>query len=253
VKLQALNLGSKLALSNPDQTMKIFTYLLTLAKFDVNYDVRDRGRLLRRLLINSAPESILGQHTQSLVMTSKPAPVIPSSVGQDADGAFFIAGTISSLVKHTIPGYSPLPSWGEADSDPVLRNPPRTEYTDVSYGLRGFGSANSTMPGFGSDSFSGSNGSPAFSRPAQTAFSPATMGYSSRADFEKAFWGDGSDDERSRSRSRSTSRSRSRSRGRSNSRSRSRSRSRSWSRSRSRSPTPERPRSRSPSPAHEEF
>ena len=47
VKLQALNLGSKLFFHNPDQTKLMFRYILELASFDLNYDVRDRARMLK--------------------------------------------------------------------------------------------------------------------------------------------------------------------------------------------------------------
>lgn len=52
VKMQILNLGAKLHLSNPDQTTPIFLYILDLSKFDMNYDIRDRARLIRTLVLN---------------------------------------------------------------------------------------------------------------------------------------------------------------------------------------------------------
>lgn len=52
VKMQVLNLGAKLHLTNSQQTTPIFLYVLDLAKFDMNYDIRDRARLMRMLLLN---------------------------------------------------------------------------------------------------------------------------------------------------------------------------------------------------------
>ena len=52
MKLQILNLGAKLFLRNPQQTALIFQYVLSMAKYDVNYDVRDRARLMRVALFN---------------------------------------------------------------------------------------------------------------------------------------------------------------------------------------------------------
>jgi len=49
VKLQVLNLSAKLMVKNPDQTALMSQYIFNLAKYDVNYDIRDRGRLLRHL------------------------------------------------------------------------------------------------------------------------------------------------------------------------------------------------------------
>ena len=42
VKLQILNLAAKLCLANPKQTKLLAQYVLSLAKYDQNYDVRDQ-------------------------------------------------------------------------------------------------------------------------------------------------------------------------------------------------------------------
>ena len=44
VKLQILNLSVKLILTNPAQTTLLTQYVLNLAKYDMNYDIRDRAR-----------------------------------------------------------------------------------------------------------------------------------------------------------------------------------------------------------------
>jgi AP-3 complex subunit beta len=46
VKLQILNLAAKLCLVNPKQTKLLAQYVLSLAKYDQNYDVRDQVPLL---------------------------------------------------------------------------------------------------------------------------------------------------------------------------------------------------------------
>lgn len=51
VKLQILNLGAKLHLSNPEQCSALFRYVCSVAKFDANYDTRDRCRF------NSSPNT----------------------------------------------------------------------------------------------------------------------------------------------------------------------------------------------------
>lgn len=78
MKLQILNLGTKLFLTNPDQTMQIFDYVLTLAKYDTNYDVRDRCRLMKKILFNTAN---LKDKAARLFINKKPVPteVNPSS------------------------------------------------------------------------------------------------------------------------------------------------------------------------------
>jgi len=75
VKQQVLNLGSKLVQNNPEQTMQLFQYVLDLASYDLNYDVRDRARLMRRIMISSSCP-ILGANAKRLFITKKPAPVL---------------------------------------------------------------------------------------------------------------------------------------------------------------------------------
>jgi AP-3 complex subunit beta len=82
VKMQVLNLGAKLHLSNYDQATPIFLYVLDLAKFDMNYDIRDRARLMRVMLFdkdNKVPS--LSSHAKELFVHQKPAPTISSSSG----------------------------------------------------------------------------------------------------------------------------------------------------------------------------
>lgn len=51
MKLQVLNLSAKLCLTNPKQTKLLCQYVLNMAKYDLNYDIRDRARFLRTLLV----------------------------------------------------------------------------------------------------------------------------------------------------------------------------------------------------------
>lgn len=47
VKLQTLNLAVKLAVINSKNITLLVQYVLNLAKYDQNYDIRDRARFLR--------------------------------------------------------------------------------------------------------------------------------------------------------------------------------------------------------------
>ena len=47
-KLQILNLGAKLLLTNAAETKAFFVHILNVAKYDKNYDIRDRARLMRQ-------------------------------------------------------------------------------------------------------------------------------------------------------------------------------------------------------------
>lgn len=51
MKLQTVNLAAKLCISNPRQTKSLCQYILNMAKYDQNYDIRDRARFLRQLVL----------------------------------------------------------------------------------------------------------------------------------------------------------------------------------------------------------
>ena len=50
-----VNLAAKLCITNPKQTKVLCQYVLNLAKYDQNYDIRDRARFLRQLVL---PEEV---------------------------------------------------------------------------------------------------------------------------------------------------------------------------------------------------
>ncbi|XVE69200.1 hypothetical protein DITRI_Ditri09bG0132500 [Diplodiscus trichospermus] len=119
-KLQILNTVSKVLLgaTGEDQWTfkKIFSYLVELAECDLNYDVRDRARLLKKLLsrtlVSQAPEEgrkglsekdlhvvaecILGRQTREVKAES-------------INYRFYLPGSLSQIVLHAAPGYEPLP------------------------------------------------------------------------------------------------------------------------------------------------
>jgi AP-3 complex subunit beta len=96
VKLQITNLGAKLYSLNPtDQVLNLlFQYVLNLARYDLNYDIRDRARLLRGLILingrkditsdngeieetqssNSVKSSILKENLKQILLCEKEAP-----------------------------------------------------------------------------------------------------------------------------------------------------------------------------------
>ena len=57
VKLQALTLAAKLLVLSPahDTLTQLAKYVFALARYDLNYDVRDRGRMLQQLLAGVVP------------------------------------------------------------------------------------------------------------------------------------------------------------------------------------------------------
>ena len=53
VKLQVLNLACKLALKEPASCEPLFRYVLEMARYDMDFDLRDRARLMRVTLLGA--------------------------------------------------------------------------------------------------------------------------------------------------------------------------------------------------------
>ena len=107
VKLQIMNLGSKLLNTNPEQTKEFFKHILTLAKYDKSYDIRDRARILNKILFNSGGNfTNLSSNSKRLFLTTKPKPNIenPSRARER-----FVLGSLSHLLCKTADNYIPLP------------------------------------------------------------------------------------------------------------------------------------------------
>lgn len=120
VKLQILNLGVKLYIANPKQVNLLVQYMFSLAKYDQNYDIRDRARFLRTLLLNSdeaCPN--LGKHVKRILLAPKPAPVLQSAY-RDSDQ--FQLGTLSHAISARCSGYYDLPPFPTVAPDPAVRN-----------------------------------------------------------------------------------------------------------------------------------
>jgi AP-3 complex subunit beta len=85
VKLQILNLATKLTITNSKQTRLLCQYVFSLAKYDMNYDIRDRARFLRQLILpaitgdkTQSAGGALAKHAKKIFLASKPAPVLES-------------------------------------------------------------------------------------------------------------------------------------------------------------------------------
>lgn len=200
VKLQILNLGCKLYLSIPDQTTKLFQYILNLSRYDTDYDIRDKCRVIRRVIFNPNEQtSILSQHSKDLLITSKPVPIMGRISKEDSDGDAFYIGTISSLIGRTIDGYNKLPNWSTETVAAELRNVVKKEY-QPSFGSIASQGIGSRMPGmgyrkegFGGQSHQSNQSFGNIPAPTQTAHSIA--GFSTKEEYEKNFWGDDDDDD----------------------------------------------------------
>ncbi|XP_060175442.1 AP3-complex subunit beta-A isoform X1 [Lycium barbarum] len=120
-KLQILNAMVKVLLHAEGEALSTFktllNYVLELAKCDLNYDIRDRARLLQKLLSHyigtheleesahrAAPDSALHVLAGHLFgRETKPSPSEPLAY------RFYLPGSLSLMVLHAAPGYEPLP------------------------------------------------------------------------------------------------------------------------------------------------
>ncbi|XP_039629498.1 AP-3 complex subunit beta-2 [Polypterus senegalus] len=129
VKLQILNLAAKLYLTNLKQTKLLAQYVLNLAKYDQNYDIRDRARFIRQLIVPLDKGGILSKYAKKLFLALKPAPVLESPF-KDRD--HFQLGSLSHLLNAKAVGYQELPDWPEMAPDPSVRNVEVPEWTKCS-------------------------------------------------------------------------------------------------------------------------
>ncbi|XP_014405074.1 PREDICTED: AP-3 complex subunit beta-2 [Myotis brandtii] len=129
VKLQVINLAAKLYLTNSKQTKLLTQYVLSLAKYDQNYDIRDRARFTRQLIVPSEQGGALSRQAKKLFLAPKPAPVLESSF-KDRD--HFQLGSLSHLLNAKATGYQELPDWPEEAPDPSVRNVEVPEWTKSS-------------------------------------------------------------------------------------------------------------------------
>ncbi|KAI9026855.1 adaptin N terminal region-domain-containing protein [Hyaloraphidium curvatum] len=95
----------------------ILRYLLEMARFDMDYDVRDRARFLRALVLE-------GEGTEALRRGARDVLIGKKKVGSriDADAHLdFPLSTLSHLLGHAVRGYRPLPDWSASPTDPSVR------------------------------------------------------------------------------------------------------------------------------------
>ncbi|CAN6442680.1 unnamed protein product [Victoria cruziana] len=121
-KQQILNTAAKVVVCSQTEDMntctKVLIYVLDLAKYDLNYDVRDRARLLSKLLachVHSQSEEGNGTHPipnaglhyelAESMLVRKPKPISHAP----ACSRFFLPGSLSHIVLHAAPGYESLP------------------------------------------------------------------------------------------------------------------------------------------------
>ncbi|XP_042485075.1 AP3-complex subunit beta-A [Macadamia integrifolia] len=97
---------------------KILTYVLELAKYDPNYDIRDRARVLKKLLSCYISSQVLEKGTscssdntysQKLLVEHIFGGKTKSTSSMPINDRFYLPGSLSQIVLHAAPGYEPLP------------------------------------------------------------------------------------------------------------------------------------------------
>ncbi|XP_029431280.1 LOW QUALITY PROTEIN: AP-3 complex subunit beta-1 [Rhinatrema bivittatum] len=119
VKLQILNLAAKLYLTNSKQTKLLTQYILNLGKYDQNYDIRDRTRFIRQLIVPNEKSGALSKYAKRIFLAQKPAPLLESPF-KDRDR--FQLGSLSHTLNTKATGYLELSNWPEVAPDPSVRN-----------------------------------------------------------------------------------------------------------------------------------
>ncbi|XP_030291986.1 AP-3 complex subunit beta-1 isoform X2 [Sparus aurata] len=119
VKLQTVNLAAKLYLTNSKQTKLLTQYILNLGKYDQNYDIRDRTRFIRQLIVPNEKSGALNKYARRILLAPKPAPVLESAF-KDRDR--FQLGTLSHSLNVKAAGYQELSDWPAVAPDQSVRN-----------------------------------------------------------------------------------------------------------------------------------
>jgi len=118
VKLQVVNLAVKLYLTNPAQTKLIAQYVFNLAKFDQNYDLRDRARFIRAILFPTGEAGKISKHAKKIFLAPKPPPTIESKFANRDE---YQLGSLSHFINARANDYQDLPGFPEVAPDPSVR------------------------------------------------------------------------------------------------------------------------------------
>uniref|UniRef100_A0A182J1A5 AP-3 complex subunit beta n=1 Tax=Anopheles atroparvus TaxID=41427 RepID=A0A182J1A5_ANOAO len=129
VKLQVLNLAVKLHITNPAQTTLLCQHLHNLARYDPNYDIRDRARFLKPFLLGSSANSngadatnggsILSKHARQIFLSEKAAPTLESKYHGRRQ---YQLGSLSHYLNMPTNGYQDLPVWPTEAPDNTVRH-----------------------------------------------------------------------------------------------------------------------------------
>ncbi|XP_042468594.1 AP3-complex subunit beta-A-like isoform X1 [Zingiber officinale] len=121
-KLQILNTAAKVLLcaqgADSLAFRKILSYFIELAKYDINYDVRDRAHFIFKFmphsLMTSSEKDNNSDISQNGRMHHEPGGKIlngkmHSSISSTKSSRIYLPGSLSQIVLHAASGYEPLP------------------------------------------------------------------------------------------------------------------------------------------------
>ncbi|KAJ1730553.1 AP-3 complex subunit beta [Coemansia biformis] len=116
--------GGALVGEHSDKLAALHTYVQTLARYDVSFEVRDRARALRALCPLPGDEAHAEEMThigplagELLGSASSVAALAPTS----SAGPGYTVGSLSLTMGRRMAGYEPLPDWPSAPPEPVDR------------------------------------------------------------------------------------------------------------------------------------
>lgn len=148
---------------------RILSYLLELAKCDLNYDLRDRARALKK---------VLSSHTGSLDLEDEGKGLSEKKIQSAVESLFFggqtkpssepinyhfyLPGSLSQIVLHAAPGYEPLPNpcslicdeLGDGPNDVRGIKELRRATNSDSYGVDGSDSVSESVDGESASDYS---------------------------------------------------------------------------------------------------
>ncbi|XP_050314000.1 AP-3 complex subunit beta-2 [Anthonomus grandis grandis] len=183
VKLQVMNLAVKLYITNPEQTAPLCQYIFNLARYDQNYDIRDKARLLKPFI--SGQGGKLSSQAARIFLANKPAPILQSQFKDQED---FQLGSLSHYIKQRANGYESLPDFpavpppgGVVESleeveDPKKYHRPTGKEGNDMFSWESCSEASSAAEGSGSSSSSESESSSEESGSEEEESNPATSG-----------------------------------------------------------------------------
>ncbi|KAA1467419.1 hypothetical protein DENSPDRAFT_862985 [Dentipellis sp. KUC8613] len=208
VKLQIVTLAAKLLVLSPaHRTLGQLTrYVFQLARYDRNYDVRDRARMLGALLggvapalRTGAPEDaepeeggvVLRREQVRVVLFQGKAGVVEKE--ERAEDERELLGTLTLVTGHEMHGDRMLPDWLEQGIEPALRDseedaaPPvhAPVPTAIGHTARGVGAAAAQTPVVLTPAGSSGVGSPVGSVPKKGAFVDLDSFYASEEEEEE--------------------------------------------------------------------